>query len=112
MKGEGEVILGWDLGFACGKAGGATGPDISDRNREGVTATSYVYTFSQGALLGVESVDGRIKVVPEVNSAFYGEGATLEDIVSGVVSVPDMKPQADLIATLKTKVAEYASKSE
>lgn len=111
-KGDSEEIMGWDLGFACGSKGGSSGADISDRSREGVTATSYVYTFSSGALIGIESIDGKIKTVPEVNTAFYGEGVTVEDIVSGKATIPDNSPQNELITSLQTKVAEYANKTE
>lgn len=107
MKGNSEAIIGFEMGFAVGKIGGATGPDISDRDRDGVTATSLVYTFSQGALISIESVDGKIKTVPEVNTAFYGEGVTLQDIVSGKATIPEGSPQGDLIASLKTKVEEF-----
>lgn len=107
MKGDSEALVGFEMGFACGKTGSATGPDISDRDRDGVTATSLVYSFSQGALVSIESVDGKIKTVPEVNTAFYGEGATLEDIVSGKVAIPEGSAQGDLITSLKTKVDEH-----
>lgn len=110
LKGGSELILGWDFGFACGKKGGATGPDITDRDRDGVTSTSYVYTFSEGALISIETADGKIKIVPEVNTAFYGDGTTTEDIVSGKTSVPE--GQGDLIATLKAKIDEYANKTK
>lgn len=109
VRGDSELILGWDFGFACGKMGTATGPDITDKDRGGVTSTSLVYTFSQGALLGVESVDGKIKTVPEVNSAFYGEGVSTADIVSGKAAIPEGSPQGELITSLTAKVAECAT---
>lgn len=112
MKGDSEMILGWELGFACGKKGGATGPDLADRDREGVTTYSYVYTFSQGALMSIEVADGKIHSDPEVNTAFYGDGSTLEDIVSGKVPIPEGSPQSELITTLQAKVDEYANKPE
>lgn len=112
LKGNSEVVLGWEMGFACGKTGGATGPDISDRDRDGATATSLVYTFSQGALVGIESVDGKIKTVPEANAAFYGEGVTLQDIVTGKAAIPEGSPQAELITSLKTKVDEVANSKD
>jgi lipid-binding SYLF domain-containing protein len=54
LEGRGQTKLGVDMGFACGKLGGAVGVEAAISNKLGM-GTSFIFSFSRGVLVDVEA---------------------------------------------------------
>ena len=87
--------------------GGAVGADAAISNKGGF-GTSFVFTFSKGALLNVEVSDAMIQAATDVNTATYGGNVDCEAIVKGKVPMPEGK-QGELIKELHDKLTVHAT---
>ena len=102
LEGKGQLKVGVDMGFASGKGGAnMVGADIAMSNKGGL-GSSFVYTFSKGALLSVEVQVCTISNADEVNKEFYGS-SDVADIFNGKAKASDEALVSKLHAAIGTQ---------
>jgi lipid-binding SYLF domain-containing protein len=101
LEGDGQLKVGVDMGFASGNIGHSAAVDIAMSNKGGL-GSSFVYTFSKGALLSAEVQFCTISNADEVNKEFYGS-SDVADIFNGKAKASDEALVSKLHAAIGTQ---------